>query len=132
MNTRQEPPVNNLNYPNPVKLAQENAKLKTRIKQLELEKNTSNAVLFPSYNRNMRTVDGQPICNRRKKVSHTERVCRQNSYNQQHNTNSYNSYILSLVGEVVQTIKTYTQDTTAIPSKSIRSTGAAQLPSKTY
>ena len=34
-NTQQEPLMNNLSYPHPVKLTQENAKLNTRIKQLE-------------------------------------------------------------------------------------------------
>ena len=77
-NTRQEPPVNNANYPDPVNITQENAKLKTRIKQLEPKTNTSNTALFPSYNRNLRKVDGQPISNRCKKVGHAERVCRQN------------------------------------------------------
>ena len=37
INIRQEP-VNNLNYPDPVKLTQENIKLMTRMKQLEREK----------------------------------------------------------------------------------------------
>ena len=37
-NTQQEPLMNNLSYPHPVKLTQENAKLNTRIKQLESEK----------------------------------------------------------------------------------------------
>ena len=34
-NKQQELPVDNLNYPDPVKLTQENVKLKTRKKQLE-------------------------------------------------------------------------------------------------
>ena len=84
-------------------------------------KNTSTIAPFPSYNKNLRSVDDQSICNRFKTVGHTERVFRQNSYNQQHNTHSYNSY-LSLRntsnirgsplfnGEGVQTINKYTQD----------------------
>ena len=37
-NTRQEPTINNRNYPNSVKLTQENARHKSRMKQLEREK----------------------------------------------------------------------------------------------
>ena len=51
------------------------------MKQLECVKNSSSTVLFPSYNINLRTVDGQPICNRCKKVDHEEKVCTQSSYN---------------------------------------------------
>ena len=46
MKLRQKIPVNKLNCPDPVKLSQENAKLKIRIKQIEREKNTSNTALF--------------------------------------------------------------------------------------
>ena len=74
---------------------QGNAKLKTRIKQLERERNASNTVLFPSYSRNLRTVDGQPICKRYKTVGHIEPVSRQNSCNHQHNTNLCNSQLSS-------------------------------------
>ena len=87
-NTRQEPSVKYLNYPDPVKLTKKNATLRTRIKQLEPEKNTSNTALFPSYNKNLMTVADQSICNRCKKVVHIEQVCKQKPYNHQHNTNS--------------------------------------------
>ena len=63
--------------------------------QLEHEKNTSNTAMFLLYNRNLRIVDEQTICNRRKKVGHTERTCRQSSYNQQHNTHSYKLPIIA-------------------------------------
>ena len=51
--------------------------------------------MFLLYNRNLRIVDEQTICNRRKKVGHTERTCRQSSYNQQHNTHSYKLPIIA-------------------------------------
>ena len=69
-NTREQAPVNNLNYPDLAKLTQANAKRKSRIKQQEREKNSSNTVLLPSYNRNLRIVDSQSICNIRKKVGY--------------------------------------------------------------
>lgn len=53
-NKQQELPVDNLNYPDPVKLTQENGKLKTRTKQLKRGKKNSNTVLFPSYIRKLR------------------------------------------------------------------------------
>ena len=49
--------------------------------------------LFLYYNKNLRTVDSQPVCSRCTKVCHTEKVCRQNFCNQQHKTNLYNSYL---------------------------------------
>ena len=63
------------------------------MKQLEREKNTSTVAPFPSYNKNLSTVDNQSICNRFQNVGHTEQVFRQSSHNQQHNTHSYNSYL---------------------------------------
>ena len=45
-NIQQEPLVNNLSYPDPVKLTQDNAKLNTRIKQLESEKRLLTQLCF--------------------------------------------------------------------------------------
>ena len=47
---QQESPVNNLNYPDPQKLTQENPRLYVKIKQLEREQNTTDKALFQSYN----------------------------------------------------------------------------------
>ena len=52
-----EPLENNLNYPDPVKLTQGIAKLNIMIKEVESEENTSDTVLFASHSRSMRTVD---------------------------------------------------------------------------
>lgn len=52
---------------------EEKTKLETRIKQIEREKNINNTALFPSYNRNLRPVNGQPSFNRYKKARHTDR-----------------------------------------------------------
>ena len=71
INTRkkelEEPLVNILNYPNPINLKNEIAKLQTKIKQLKSKKSTKNTALFTSYNRNLRAVDDEPICNNFKK-----------------------------------------------------------------
>lgn len=66
-NTQQESPVSSLNYPDPVKLTEDNEQRKTRIKQLDLKKILL-TVLFPSHKINLRTGEDQPICNRCKKV----------------------------------------------------------------
>lgn len=52
---------------------EEKTKLETRIKQIEHEKNINNTALFPSNNRNLRPVNGQPSFNRYKKARHTDR-----------------------------------------------------------
>ena len=67
INTRkkelEEPLVNILNYPNPINLKNEIAKIKTKIKQLKSKKSTKNTALLTLYNINLRVVDGEPICN---------------------------------------------------------------------
>lgn len=64
--TQQEPPVNNLNYPDPMKRMQNS--------RPERENIINNTALFPSDNTNLRTVDGQPVCNRCKKVRFSKGV----------------------------------------------------------
>ena len=71
---RQAPPCHSSNYPDPVKLSQKNAKLNTRIKQPQREKNASSIVLFSSYNGSYWTVEGHPICSSCKNLIHIERV----------------------------------------------------------
>ena len=70
-------------------------KLKITIKQLKHEKNTNDTAQFRSHNKNLKTISGQPVCNRSIKMGQTERVCRQSSYSQQHSTKSYNNQVIS-------------------------------------
>ena len=83
--------VNNVTYTDPVQQSQEIAKLKAEIKQLKQERRTGNPMVFQPNNRNLRTSDGQPICNICKRVGHTARVCRQNYGNNYSNSSNNNT-----------------------------------------
>ena len=94
LENQQSSQSNNINYGDPVKMSQELARLKAENRQLKRQGQfQSNTNGFKPIQRNLRTVDGQPVCNRCQRVGHTWKAFPdlnqrnyQNQNNQQYST----------------------------------------------